>query len=559
MIKGILRLPAALLVVNGLLLSAQWLFPPQEGAAWIALEAGFVAGLVLMLPRARWSFGVALGLATVTVLLSFLAFAQVATRLILARPLNLYLDFQLGSSVFDLLAGTLGPPLVILVVAVGGLGIAGAIGLVMYLIWPGEGLYVRQTDRRVLERSRVRSWAARAVGAALMIPVLVWVAIPHLAVAGLPIVSARIGTPAVDLIVAQAFRLRDTLTERDRFEKDLAAAPADYSDVEGLLGRLRGRDVVLAFVESYGIAALDDERYAPVIVPRLRDLGSRMDEAGLSLASGTLVAPTQGGQSWFSHGSLLSGLWLDNQLRYDFMLGSDRETLVDDFRRAGYRTVALMPAITFAWPEGERFHYDEIFARADIPYAGPPLNWVTMPDQFSWSFLERGIRGAKTLASGPDPALPVFVEAGLISSHAPWTPILPVLDDWESIGDGAVFAEWAGAGEPPEELWLDYGRVREHFALSLDYAVAAMISYAERFVDEELLLIVLGDHQPAPLITGEGVSWEVPVHVISGDPELIEPFIEWGFNAGPMPSRDRPDRGMDLFRDWFIHAYSSYD
>ena len=173
---------------------------------------------------------------------------------------------------------------------------------------------------------------------------------------------------------------------------------------------------MLAFLESYGISALDDSVYASVILSRLGDLERRMAASGLHIATGSLVAPTQGGQSWFSHGTLLSGLWLDNQLKYDLLLTSDRETLVDDFRRAGYETVVLMPAITLAWPEGRWFGYDEIYAHRDIDYAGPPLNWVTMPDQFTWSFLERTVR---VRAEGR----PLFAEVGLISSHAPWTPI----------------------------------------------------------------------------------------------------------------------------------------
>ena len=340
------------------------------------------------------------------------------------------------------------------------------------------------------------------------------------------------------------------LNERDVFAAELEAAPADYAALPGLLQRLRGRDVLLAFVESYGMSALDDPRYAPVLGPRLDALSARMAAAGLHVATGRLAAPTQGGQSWFSHLSLLSGLWVDNQLRYDLLLAGGRETLIDDFRRAGHRTAALMPANTLAWPEGERLGYDEIWTRRDIDYAGPALNWVTMPDQFTWSFLERRIR------KSADPR-PVFAELGLISSHAPWTPILPVLDDWDGIGDGAVFERWRGAGEAPHELWLDHERVREHFALSVDYAVHAATAYAERYVDARTLLLVMGDHQPAPLITGDGATRAVPVHAISGDPALIRPFLEWGFAPGARPGRSRPADGMDAFRDWFVQAFSA--
>ena len=258
--------------------------------------------------------------------------------------------------------------------------------------------------------------------------------------------DVRIDKPVYRLVRDQATRWAETHRDRDVFLAELEEKRADYADVPGLFSRLDGRDVVLAFIESYGAVALEDPRYAPVVGPRLDDLEARVEAAELHVVSGWLVAPSQGGQSWFGHGSMLSGLWLDTQVRYDVMLASGRETLVDDFRRAGYRTAALMPAITMAWPEGARFGYDEVWARGDIDYAGPPLNWVTMPDQFTWSFLENTIRVK-------DPSRPLFAEVGLISSHAPWTPILPVLDEWDAIGDGSVFAPWENArGEPARAL-----------------------------------------------------------------------------------------------------------
>ena len=33
---------------------------------------------------------------------------------------------------------------------------------------------------------------------------------------------------------------------------------------------------------------------------------------------------------------------------------------------------------------------------------------------------------------------PTFLEVGMVSSHAPWTPVLPLLD-WDDMGDGTAF------------------------------------------------------------------------------------------------------------------------
>ena len=101
------------------------------------------------------------------------------------------------------------------------------------------------------------------------------------------------------------------------------------------------------------------------------------------MRSGFLTAPMVGGQSWLAHASLLSGLWIDNQGRYRALLASPRRTLLHLAQAAGWRTAAVMPAITLAWPEAGYFGYDRVLAAADLGYRGLPFNWVTMPDQFT--------------------------------------------------------------------------------------------------------------------------------------------------------------------------------
>jgi hypothetical protein len=67
---------------------------------------------------------------------------------------------------------------------------------------------------------------------------------------------------------------------------------------------------------------------------------------------------------------------------------------------------------------------------------------------------------------------------------------------------------------------------------------------------------VMGDHQPAPMITGEGASRAVPVHILSRDPELLRPFVEWGFVPGALPVEGPASARMDDFRGWFVRAFS---
>lgn len=526
-----MRALATLVVVDSLLLAPLWIHSDGLGPHLLSIEAVLVVGLFLALPRRRWSTVASWVTAGLIVVMGVLLLGDATARMSLARSLNLYLDLRLLGAVSNLLSGSLGPFLAVLVMTA---GVVVALGVFFLLAAMLSSLRNREGSAR-------QKW----VGVALVVVALVLVPVRWLGPRG-----AVFGLTSVQLVREQTSQLVRMLGERERFLGELERSPSSYAETPGLLAELYGRDVVMAFVESYGMTVLEDDRYDPVVRPRLAAMEAAVDSAGLHMATGRLVAPSQGGQSWLGHGSVLSGLWLENQLRYDLLLTSDRGTLVDDFEAAGYRTVAVMPAITMPWPEGDRLGYDSIYAHADIDYRGPPLNWVTMPDQFTWSFLENTVRAE-------DDPRPLFAEIGLISSHAPWTPILSILEEWDSIGDGSVFQRWADAGERPEELWRDTDRVREHYALAVGYAIDVLASYVVRYLDDRTLVIAMGDHQPAPLITGDHAPRSVPVHVFAADPELVAPFLRWGFSEGALPPSGGDPPRMDAFRDWFVRVFSA--
>jgi len=357
----------------------------------------------------------------------------------------------------------------------------------------------------------------------------------------------RVAAPASRLTGEQLALARATRAERIIFEGDLGRDPRMFAELPGLLTGLEGASVVLSYIESYGMAALDDAELAAVVRPRLDFAERRLDGAGIHVATGVLTSPTTGGQSWYAHGTMLSGLWLENQLRYQLLITSARETLVDDFERAGYRTATVMPAITTAWPQGVRLGYDEIHTAETIDYEGPPFYWVTMPDQFTWAHVARVLEAR----SGP-----LFLETAMVTSHAPWTPVLPLLD-WDDMGDGSAFEPFRVEGHPPEEIWWDVGALREGYAHSIAYALDAAMGFAERYLDERTLLIVAGDHQAAPWVTGASEDDDrVPVHVLARDPSLLEPFLAWGFTRGLEPAAGAPAPRMDAFRGWFVRAFS---
>ena len=171
------------------------------------------------------------------------------------------------------------------------------------------------------------------------------------------------------------------------------------------------------FVESYGRVAVQDSEIAPQDDAALAEGTRRLQAAGFSARSAFLTSSTFGGLSWLAHSTLQSGLWVDNQLRYDQLVKSDRMTLTSAFKRAGWRTVGDVPSNNRAWPEGTSFyHYDKLYDRRNVGYRGPKFSYASMPDQYVLSALQR-------LELAKADRRPLFAEVDLVSSHTPWNRI----------------------------------------------------------------------------------------------------------------------------------------
>jgi hypothetical protein len=528
---------APALLAAALWFSCLWSLPTDPYAPVRFAVSVEVAMLLLLLalvgPLRRGAPGrlVRYAAAAATTLVVALKLGELTIRSTLGRALNPLLDVDLAPSLLDLVSGTLGTFLCMVLLAGAALGLLAVFALSVMALGVAQRALARAGPRALM----------LGLGGLLLVMFGLGRAAPQLMV-WLP-VSAH----ASDMLRAEWRLGRDALRDQARLEAAMASDPLRDLPAGTLLGRLKGVDVLLIYVESYGRSVLEQPRYAATTQPSLLAFEEDLAAHGLVAASGYLTSPTVGGQSWLAHGTIQSGLWLPHQRDYNALVRSDWLTLTKAFARAGHRTLAVKPAITMPWPEGQRLGYHRIYAAADLGYAGLPYNWVTMPDQYTLSAFERLERAES------DP--PLFAEISLISSHAPWTPIPPVLDDWSAIGDGAVFSRWAQGGDPPEVVWRDPERVRHQYTLAIDYVLGVLASYAARFVDARTLLIVVGDHQPAPLITGEGAGRDVPIHIIAGDPALLEPFRDWGLGAG-MHATGAPIGGMDRFRDWFLATFS---
>jgi phosphatidylglycerophosphate synthase len=384
-----------------------------------------------------------------------------------------------------------------------------------------------------------RAWALRAA-AALGV---VWVA---LRLAGAPVASSSTAALAVDEVQA----VRTGLADRATLARLIADDRFRSTPGTRLLTDLRGKDVLLVFVESYGRVAVQDSSVSPRIDAVLDAGTAQLRAAGFSSRSAFLASPTFGGLSWLAHATLQAGVLVDGQRRYDQLVQADRLTLTRAFKRAGWRAVAAMPANRRAWPEGSSFYgYDEIYDRRNLGYRGPDFGLPPMPDQYTLLALQR-----RELAGRRRP--PLFAEVDLISSHAPWTRI-PRLISWDDVGDGSIFARIPAEESTQAALFGDAERARAAYGHSIEYVLTTLFSFVQRYGDDDLVVVVLGDHQPATLVTGQGAGHDVPISVIAHDPEVMAQIAGWGWQDGMSPSPQSPVWPMAAFRDRFLTAFGS--
>ena len=354
-----------------------------------------------------------------------------------------------------------------------------------------------------------------------------------LAVVGAPVASIGAAAKVADEVQAirSGLHAQEVLAReipRDRFH----ATPGDR-----LLTGLRGKDVLLLFAESYGRVALDDPSIGAVL-----DRGdAELRAAGFSSRSAFLTSSTFGGLSWLAHSTLQAGIRIGTQRGYNQLVKSDRLTLTQAFKRAGWRAVASMPANKRAWPEGSDFYrYDKVYDRRNVGYRGPGFGLPPMPDQYVLEALHR-----LELARRPRP--PLFAEVDLISSHAPWKRI-PRLVSWDDVGDGSIFDRIPA--EEPTGVRAAYGR-------SIEYVMRTIVSFVRRYGDDDLVVVVLGDHQPATIVTGEGAGHDVPISVIASDPGVVDQIAGWGWQERLRPDPAAPVWPMESFRDRFLTAFGS--
>ncbi len=367
-----------------------------------------------------------------------------------------------------------------------------------------------------------RRWALPAAGALAVL----WVV---LRVAGAPAAS----TGASALVVREVQSVQSGLRAHDILAREIPRDRFRATPPNQLLTGLRGKDVLLLFVESYGQVAVQNSSFAPAVNAVLDHGTAQLNADGFSTRSGFLSSSTFGGLSWLAHITTQSGIRIGTQRGYNQLAKSNRLTLATAFKRAGWRTVSEDPANKRHWKEGTSYyHYDQIYDRRNVGYQGPAFGLPPMPDQYV-------LHAIQTRELAKPHRRPVFAEIDLISSHAPWTKI-PRLIPWNKVGDGCIFHHVPLAAINHRQT-LRRRHPRPHrLRQSIQYTMSTITSFVRRYATDKTVIVLLGDHQPATTVSGQHATHNVPITHHRPRPQHHPPNHQLALATRPPPHPHRP-------------------
>lgn len=522
------------------------LLPSLDATALLALTAGFAAR------RRRLPRAVVVGVAVLVAAVRLFRVGDGVNRRYFNRPLTLGLDLPLAMDLVRLLGDTMSP--VVLYVGLP-LGVAALVAVAWCGAWA-----LRTAERALADRAAQVCFTAVVLAAAVASPLIRPESPTRATTDGVsagrsalgggrdPQRVGAFGASVLPRLLREARfalaigRYRAEQSARvDQVEQALAAAPHR-------LERLGGAPMFLFLIESYGAVVMDEADHAARLGPVYDRAAARLAGDGFLVVSGLLDSPTYAGRSWLAHTTITTGV-RTTELITDRLVQSRQPTsLASLFRDAGYRTVLVQPANHFRALPRWLYGFEHVYSGWDFDYQGPSYRWASMPDQYVVDFIHRReVQGT---------AAPLLVMYTLITSHAPWSDLPPLVADWSRIGDGALYRSLPVSRFPIS--WTNLPDAAEAYDRSIAYDLDMIVDYAVRFVPAGALVIVLGDHQPVAEVTRFSASTAVPVHVFSRNPALVAPFRARGYATGMHPERSSaPPPGMETFLPDLLADFSA--
>lgn len=244
---------------------------------------------------------------------------------------------------------------------------------------------------------------------------------------------------------------------------------------------------------------------------------ARLEAAGYRMRTAYSSAPVHGGRSWLSLATMQTGVLIDQPESFDAFQAKSRElpTLVGFFKSQGYHTASVEPGTKdrAGITSVDFYPHDVRVDASKIDYKGRNWGFGEIPDQFTLETFR-----SRYLATLGEPRYLFYMA---VSTHYPWSA--DTVPPYEGGGD------W-----PPlsgtDKIASDF---RLHYLKSVEYEWRTLLDLLEADRSQEIVVVVLGDHQPRLESNSPGdVTFRTPVHVMSRDGAFVDRFADMGFQPG---------------------------
>jgi len=285
-------------------------------------------------------------------------------------------------------------------------------------------------------------------------------------------------------------------------------------------------NIYLLCVESYGRSVSDEKALMDNYYKTVRAAQPKLDSAGLHVRSAFSTATTSGGRSWLSFSSILAGTKISTQIQYNDLIDNHYSypNMTRFFKSLGYDTYRIKTfkktnkSTTISYNRLDRwFDFDAWLKHHEIPYKGYGFDFLGgIPDQYALSYFQEDYP--------KDTTNPMFLFFMNTSSHGPWVPSPPLLEDWRSLDTLKIPYMYKHAPYK-DNLTIRYGQ-------AIDYQINYLTKFIMDYSNEDDLFILIGDHQPALIAEYSIDDFDTMVHIIGRDSSMVHSFAQYGFVNG---------------------------
>jgi Sulfatase len=311
------------------------------------------------------------------------------------------------------------------------------------------------------------------------------------------------------------------------------------------LKTLNNADLHLFFIESYGAIAFDNQKLLSDLSAGRALFQRAIDDSGKQVVSAFIGSTTFAGGSELAHVALQTGVDTSDPMRHDVIITTDRPTLSRYFQQLGYDTFGIYPGLSWDWQEKSFYGFGTFVDGRAFNYKGPNLGYWKIPDQVALARFAAQF----PIAKNAKPRMLFYLS---VASHFPFHPVPPYEPNWSRMltdtpFDPAIVTPLLES----KTNWLD---MMPGYTGMMRYNYQWLAGYLREPHSRDFVLIALGDHQPPANISGEGASWDVPVHIVASNQALLERFIAQGFTPGLIPKRERLTT-MNGLTDVLLNAF----